>query len=139
MSVPSTQPHGSIVTNIIKHVNGIFPSEQPHRSTLSKEELFTLLSNARRRIIIRQLRSSPEGIDMDDLAREVAAVEEDLAVNELSNTQYKRHYVSCYQTHVPKLCEAEVVAYDEDDRVVRPGENLTPLAAVLEKVDTLYP
>ena len=58
-----------------------------------------------------------------ELAEEVAAIENDVEVDDLTYKQRKRVYVSLHQTHLPRLAEAGVVHYDKDEGIVRLTEN----------------
>jgi DNA-binding transcriptional ArsR family regulator len=81
---------------------------------LSQDLVFDLLSSPRRRMVLYYLRRYGEASTVTELAEEIAALEYDVDVEELSRQQQKRVYVSLYQTHVPKLAEAGVVDYDKD-------------------------
>lgn len=89
-------------------------SESEHRR-LSQNEVYDLLSNPRRRFVISYLREHGRPIELTALAREVAAWENDVPAEELTDQQEKRVYVSLYQTHIPKLRNAGIVEYDSDD------------------------
>lgn len=81
--------------------------------------MFDILSNARRRYVLYYLREADEPVELGELARELAAWENDTTVEELTKQQRKRVYVSLYQTHIPKLEDAGVVEYDQDSGTVR--------------------
>ena len=98
-------------------------------TTLSQDVAFDLLSNARRRFVLRQLQEGPDPIELGDLAGELAAKENGVSVEELTAQQRKRTYVSLYQTHIPKMVEAEVIEYDRDAGVVSSTEHVDELAA----------
>jgi len=87
-------------------------------TSLSQDEVFDLLSSARRRYVIYVLRTRSEPMEVTDLAEEVAAWENDTTIDELSSQERKRVYVSLYQTHIPKLASAGVVDYDRDTGLV---------------------
>lgn len=86
---------------------------------LSQNEVYDLLSNPRRRFVISYLREHSDPIELTALAREVAAWENDVPAEELSDQQEKRVYVSLYQTHIPKLENAGIVEYDSDNGEIR--------------------
>jgi len=86
---------------------------------LSQDALFSLLSNPRRRFILQHLNSIDESIQLQDLAVEVAAWENETDPETLTDKQRKRLYVSLYQTHIPKLEEAGIVEYDGDSGEIR--------------------
>lgn len=85
---------------------------------LSQDEAYDLLSNARRRFVISYLRSQDGPVALNELSRRLAARENDTPVDELTDQQIKRIYVSLYQTHLPKLEEAELIEYDRDQSVL---------------------
>ena len=81
---------------------------------LSQDELFSLLSNPRRRFILQYLNRNPERIRLQALATEVAAWENETDPEDLTDKEQKRLYVSLHQTHIPKLEAAGIVEYDSD-------------------------
>lgn len=86
---------------------------------LSQDELFSLLSNPRRRFILQYLNKNPGGIGLQDLATEVAAWENETDPEELTDKEEKRLYVSLHQTHIPKLEAAGIVEHDSDTGEIR--------------------
>jgi hypothetical protein len=110
---------------------------EPH--TLSQDTAFDLLSNARRRFVLRRLQSDREGIELSDLAEELAAEENEVRPDELSAQQRKRTYVSLYQTHIPKLSEAGVVEYDSETGIVSPTRHVDELAQYFEEESEPFP
>lgn len=85
---------------------------------LSADEAFDILSNSRRRYALHYLAEHPEGITLQELAREVAAWENEIPAESLSKKQQKRVYVSLYQTHIPKLESIGVIEYDDDSGMI---------------------
>lgn len=86
--------------------------------SLSQDVVFELLSSPRRRYILYYLRQSDEPVELTFLAEQVAAWENETSVEEITEQERKRVYVSLYQTHVPRLDEAGVVEYDKDSGMV---------------------
>jgi DNA-binding transcriptional ArsR family regulator len=86
---------------------------------LSRDQIFELLSNPRRRMVLYYLREHGGSSTVTDLTREIASLEYDIPADELTRQQRKRIYVSLYQTHIPKLAEDGVIDYDEDSNAVR--------------------
>jgi DNA-binding transcriptional ArsR family regulator len=87
-------------------------------TTRSKDDLFQILSNSRRRYIIYYLSQEGDALSLKDLATKIAAVESDVPEAEITSDERQRVYISLYQTHLPKLEEADIVTYDEDERTV---------------------
>lgn len=92
--------------------------DTPSMTIRSKDELFQILSNSRRRYIIYYLSQDGPELSLKDLATKVAAVEGEMAESEVTPDERQRVYISLYQTHLPKLQDADVVTYDEDERTV---------------------
>jgi HSP20 family molecular chaperone IbpA len=96
-------------------------------TSVSKDQIFELLSNKRRRWMIRYLDSANEPVSLQDFITHVAAKEEGTSPDSVSRKYYKRIQVGLIQTHLPKLQDAGVVEYDEKKRTV----TLTDAASVL--------
>lgn len=85
---------------------------------LSKDELFRILSNSRRRQIIYFLHRAGDELTLKELAAMVAARENGTAVEDVTDEERQRVYISLYQTHLPKLEASDLVHYDEEERTV---------------------
>jgi hypothetical protein len=86
---------------------------------LTPDGVFELLSNHRRRMVLYYLRTRGEPVGIQDLATEIASMENDVPAEELTSQQRKRVYVSLYQTHLPKMAEMNTIEYDKDAGEVR--------------------
>jgi DNA-binding transcriptional ArsR family regulator len=86
---------------------------------MSPDLVFEILSNTRRRMLLFYLRQHSGSATVKELAGEIAALENEVDVDDLERQQRKRVYVSLYQTHVPKLEEAGIVEYDDASGEVR--------------------
>lgn len=80
---------------------------------LSLDALFDLFAEFRRRTAYRTLLSHGE-LSLPDLADEVAIAERGDALPEIDPDTVLEVYLSLYHTHVPKLADAGLVAYDQD-------------------------
>jgi DNA-binding transcriptional ArsR family regulator len=105
---------------------------ETRKNGLSQDTLFSLLSNPRRRFILQYLNRTDDGIQLQDLAAEVAAWENETETDALTDKQQKRLYVSLYQTHIPKLEEAGIVEYDDDTGEIRLTDQGTDLNRYLD-------
>lgn len=83
---------------------------------LSTDTLFQILGNSRRRFIIRHLYQTDRPADLKELAALIAADEESTTLDEVTNEERQRVYVSLYQTHLPTLTDSGLVHYDDDER-----------------------
>lgn len=88
------------------------------RGVPSREVMFDLLGNSRRRRVLRHLLDQ-QTITLTKLSARIAAWENDTTVADLSSRQRKQVYSSLYQTHIPRLSEHDLVEYDADERTVR--------------------
>lgn len=100
---------------------------------MSPDLVFEILSNTRRRMVLYYLRQYGGSATVQELAEEIAALENDVDVSDLRRQQRKRVYVSLYQTHLPKLEETGIIRYDDDrgevhltDRAMEIDTYLTP-------------
>jgi DNA-binding transcriptional ArsR family regulator len=100
---------------------------------MSTDLVFEILSNPRRRMVLYYLRQYGGSATVQELAGEIAALENDSSVDELTKAQRKRVYVSLYQTHLPKLEETDIIEYDDDrervlltNRAFKIDDYLTP-------------
>ena len=81
------------------------------RTNHSKDVVFDILKNERRRQVLHYLREHPR-TTISDLAEHVAARENDKPIRDLTSSERKRVYVGLYQCHLPKMDDAGVIDYD---------------------------
>jgi len=101
---------------------------------LSKDTIFSMLSNQRRRHVLYYLDREPGPVSLRDLAERIAAWENDVDVSDLEYKQRKRVYTSLHQTHLPKLDDAGIVAYDRDAGTITLADRAHDLDIYLELV-----
>ncbi|OAQ54447.1 hypothetical protein HTG_02545 [Natrinema mahii] len=99
---------------------------------LSKDVIFELLKNRRRREVLTYLLEADETVTLGELAEQIAAWENDTDVNALSSDQRKRVYVALYQTHLPKMDDAGIVEYDQDRGLISLSDNADLLMMYLD-------
>lgn len=85
---------------------------------LTTDALFQILGNSRRRFIISYLYREDDAVDLKRLAALIAANEEGLSADEVTNEERQRVYVSLYQTHLPTLTDSGLVSYDDENRLL---------------------
>ncbi|SDR38838.1 DUF7344 domain-containing protein [Natronobacterium texcoconense] len=100
--------------------DGGSPDTEPTDATLTEDELFEMLSNRRRRHILHQLMREGDRIDVGTLSEEIAASEDGIDIHEVSSTDRKRVYTALHQSHLPKMDEAGVLAFNKDRGFVEP-------------------
>ena len=99
---------------------------------LSKDVIFELLKNRRRREVLTYLLEAEGTVTLGELAEQIAAWENDTTVNALSSDQRKRVYVALYQTHLPKMDDAGIIEYDQDRGLIELSDNADLLMMYLD-------
>ncbi len=100
----------------------------------SRDEVFTALSNRRRRNVITYLREAGDDARVRDIAEQLAAWENDLEIPELTYKQRKRVYTALHQSHLPKLAASGFIEYEPDRGIVSLTEESRQLDVYLEVV-----
>lgn len=83
--------------------------------SLSRDELFHILRNQRRRFILHKLKYESGPVEIRDLITQVAAWENEISAEELSSKQRRSVYNAIHQTHLPTLAEAGIVDIDRHE------------------------
>lgn len=107
------------------------PSKCPHGETavderddaVSMDTLFDLLADRRRRTVLERLCAVEGPLVLADVAGEVAARELNASA-EVPAEPVDRIYATLYHSHVPRLVDEGVVAYDRD------GDTIEALAPI---------
>ena len=97
------------------------PSE-PTGPALSRDEIFEILSNRRRRYVLHCLKQRDSEVALREMSEQVAAWETDKPVSELETAERKRVYTSLQQCHLPRMDEKGIVEFEQDGGVVELGE-----------------
>jgi hypothetical protein len=113
---------------------GSASSERGRAGNLTKSDIFQLLQNERRRYVIQYLRRHSGPVELGELATQVAAWEYDCDCPEISKKQRKRVYTTLQQTHLPKLDDVGIVAYDADQGIIERTPQTDELTVYLEIV-----
>lgn len=103
------------------------PRETSEELTLGLDVVFGLLQNRRRRDVLRHLTQTAKPIRLSELAERTAARECEKDVSQLHSQERKRVYVSLYQSHLPKLADAEVINYDKPRGTIERGPTFDQL------------
>jgi DNA-binding transcriptional ArsR family regulator len=120
----------SIDSSLPDEIASVAESDDGDR--LSKDVIFELLKNRRRREVLSYLLEADETVTLGELAEQIAAWENDTDVNALSSDQRKRVYVALYQTHLPKMDDAGIVEYDQDRGLITLADNADLLMMYLD-------
>lgn len=85
-------------------------------TSLSSGQLQTLFASTRRQQVVRALRACSQPTTLDELVETVVAQNIEEVPDEAAVRRRLR--VSLYHVDLPKLAEANIVRFDETDRVV---------------------
>ena len=80
----------------------------------SRDTIFTILSNERRRRVIAYLQGINRPAELAELVDVIAAHEVGTPIEEVSPPQRKRVYTALRQAHLPKMDEAGIVEFDPE-------------------------
>ena len=94
----------------------------PTEPTLSRDEIFEILSNRRRRYTIHCLKQRDDGVQLGEISEQVAAWETGKPVMDVDTTERKRVYTSLQQCHLPRMEKKGIVNFEGDGGVVELGE-----------------
>jgi len=100
----------------------------------SRDEVFTALSNRRRRNVVTYLKQHGDDARVRDIAEQLAAWENDLEIPEVTYKQRKRVYTALHQSHLPKLADGGFIDYESDRGTVSLTEESRQLEMYLEVV-----
>lgn len=105
------------------------------RDRPARDDLVEPIRSRRRRTVIRVLdRLPPDAtVDLQELARACAALEADVALHRVANSDYRRAYSGLRQRDVDRLALADVLERGDDG--VRRGPRFDLYAALLEAMD----
>jgi hypothetical protein len=99
------------------------------QDALSKDVVFEILKNQRRRDAIKYLKENDGEATLGDMAEYIAAKENDIEIEALSSSQRKRVYIGLYQCHLPKMANSGVIDFEKNrgDITLKPAaEQLDP-------------
>lgn len=101
---------------------------------VSREVVFEMLSNQRRRFVVHYLLDGDGESDLRDLSRSVAAWENGKRPDEITSQERRRAYNALQQAHLPKMDDAGLVEFDASRGTVAATDGLADLQVYLEIV-----
>lgn len=96
--------------------------------------LFDALSNRRRRSALRCLVTYDTPMTLADLADEVTVREQEKPLTQIPADDVMQVYLSLYHAHVPKLADADLVEYSQEQDLVRLTEECDRVQQLLDSV-----
>ena len=110
--------------------HAIFGDQPPPEAILELDHVYQALGHPRRRYLCYSLLGQTEW-SLTDLARKIAAWENDIPEHEVTNHQRDQVYVSLYHAHVPKLVGEQVITFDRRTETITPARNAEQVLAAL--------
>ncbi|MFP9191686.1 DUF7344 domain-containing protein [Natronosalvus vescus] len=87
-------------------------------SPAAVDEVLQALGHQRRRLLYDVLRTHEQELTLPDAAEEVAQQEANRPITELSAERIADVYISLYHDHLPRLVEAGLLEYDQENDLV---------------------
>jgi len=109
-------------------------SDNERERELSRELVFEMLSNQRRRHVVHYLIAREGPAELRDVSRKVAAWENGKRPEAVTTEERRRVYNALQQVHLPKMDDAGLVEYDADRSTLAATDHLTDLRVYLEVV-----
>jgi hypothetical protein len=103
--------------------------------SLARDEVYTVLSNQRRRFVIHYLQRNGQRAALGTLAEHVAAWENGIDVKAVGSAARKNVYTSLQQFHLPKMEKLDLVVFDRRDGEVELSEAAADVDLYLEVVE----
>lgn len=110
-------------------------SDETVTTEISKQDVFRILRNHRRRIVLEYLLENGDAADISELTAHVASEEYDIDVTDVSTEQHKRVYTALYQLHLPKMDEFGLIDLDKESGTVGLGEMAQTVEQYLPRDD----
>jgi hypothetical protein len=101
---------------------------RPESDVPPRDDVFSALSNERRRYVLEYLLEQDEPVGIRELSRHVAAKENGVPVEDVTHDQRKRVYIALHQNHLPQLGDMGFV----DNGRASEAIELTDRASVLD-------
>lgn len=108
-------------------------TESTPSTEIDKDTAFHLLSNSRRRAVLRQVREAEGTIELGPIAEQIAARENDTVPEAIDADERKRVYISLYQCHLGKLADASIIEYDQARGTIDEGPLLPAVAPFIDE------
>ena len=109
----------------------VLSNAENEEEELSKDDIYHVLQNERRRSVLRYLEDADGPVRMRDVAEQVAAWENDTTVEQLTSKERQRVYIALYQTHLTKLDEMDIIDYNQSRGIVERKERADRLERYL--------
>lgn len=98
------------------------------RASIHADDVFSAMSNSRRRQVILLVDRCAADVDVGELAIKIAARENQIDPEAVESEQRKTVYIALTQTHLDTLVDIGAIRYDDRQKVVGATDRTTLLA-----------
>jgi len=98
----------------------------------SRDAVFTVLSNQRRRFALSYLLEQDEPVGIKELSKQVAAMENDVPVEDVTHKQRKRVYIALHQNHLAQLEDLGFIDCGRSREAIGPTDRASRLEPFLD-------
>ncbi|TKX86502.1 transcriptional regulator [Halorubrum sp. SS5] len=116
----------------VPFVSGTGEELNPRGSELSRNELFDLLSNRRRRFVLHALKRMEEPVELADLSTHVAAWEMEREPEEIDSEDRRSVHVTLRRRHLPKLDEKNIIQFNKSNNTIQSTKALDDIEVHIE-------
>lgn len=122
------------ITNLTRTEKSDQLEDAVQPESISRSEIFEILSNDRRQYVIRFLleKRAGDSVPLGEVVDYVAERENNVSNDELDTVQRKRVYTALRQCHLPKLDDYGVVNYDNLRSEVEVGNGIDEIQQYLD-------
>ena len=103
---------------------------------MAPDAVFNALGTSRRRRVLLSLSRVPSEITADELAVEIAAIENAIDPSEVRSDERMSVYIALTQRHLETLDEVGAVDYDGRSKTVQSTDATEPLAEYIRRLQT---
>lgn len=133
MASKSTKPQlTQSVSNRAKSFGDLIANRLPRNGSLSTEEIFSVLSNRRRRYTLHYLLQNGADTNVSEIAEQLAAWESNTEPAKIDSETRKRTYTALQQNHLPRMADIGVIDFNKDRGTIEPTESLQELDIYLD-------
>lgn len=114
-------------------------SDEPAAQSLALDEIFEILKNERRRMVLEYLLEAEGTVEIGELSEALAARENDKSVREITSVERKRVYVGLYQVHLPKMDSMGIVDFNKSRGTIEARANIHRLTPYMDRIEAPAP
>ena len=103
---------------------------------MDPDRVFDAIGNSRRRRVVLSLSRSPGEVTADELAVEIAAIENAIDPSKVGSDERTSVYITLTQSHLDTLDEVGAVDYDDRSKTVTSTDATEPLAEYIRRLQT---